>query len=87
MNKMIQEVKLYDLVEDLVEISGKYLSGDLDSFYDEILMNLKNRCINQKNVLEAIKLTKNFEFENSSFNTAFYYWIEIMDCNKYKIVL
>lgn len=86
-NKMIQEVKLYDLVEYLVDISGKYLPGDLDSFYYEIVNNLEEKQVNKNNVLNAIKNTKNFEFGNSSFNTAFYHWIEVMDCNEYKIVL
>jgi hypothetical protein len=86
-NKMKQEVKLYGLVEYLVDISGKYLPGDLDGFYNEIVNNLGDKRVSKENLLNAIKLTKNYRYDNSSFDSAFYEWIEQFDYDTYQIVL
>jgi hypothetical protein len=83
---MKQIVDLKFLVEELIDISGRYVAGDFDSFYYEIKNNL-NACgtVDKKNVLKAIKQCKNIDLEDCSFQTSFYYFIKEINQRYYQI--
>jgi hypothetical protein len=55
------------LVEEMIDISGRYLSGDLNSFYYEIKDNLNvSGIVDKKDILKAIKNCKNVDLEHLS---------------------
>jgi hypothetical protein len=74
------------LVEEMIDISGRYISGDFDSFYNEIKNNLNAEgIIDKKDVMKAIKNCKNVDLEECSFQASFYYFIKEINQRSYQI--
>jgi hypothetical protein len=75
------------LVEEMIDISGRYISGDLDSFYYEIKNNLnKEGIVDKKDVMKAIKNCKDLSMEHcSDIRVSFYYWIKEINQRSYQI--
>jgi hypothetical protein len=80
-------VDLKFLVEEVIEISGRYLPGDLDGFYYEIKDNLNETgIVDKKNVMKAIKDCKNIDLQHlSDIRVSFYYFIKEMNQRYYQI--
>ena len=80
-------VDLKFLVEEVIEVSGRYLPGDLDSFYYEIKDNLNvSGIVDKKDILKAIKNCKNVDLEHlSDIRVSFYYWVKEMNQRYYQI--
>jgi hypothetical protein len=74
------------LVEEMIDISGRYLHGDFDGFYYEIKDNLNAEgIVDKKDVMKAIKNCKNFDLDNCSFQSSFYYFIKEINQRFYQI--
>ena len=75
------------LVEELIDISGRYVAGDFDSFYYEIKNNLNAEgIVDKKDVMKAIKNCKDVNLEHcSDFRVIFYYWIKQINQRSYQI--
>ena len=59
------------LVEEMIDISGRYLPGDLDGFYYEIKDNLNAEgIVDKKDVMKAIKNCKNVDFRQVSITSS-----------------
>jgi hypothetical protein len=85
---MKQIVDLKFLVEELIDISGRYVAGDFDSFYYEIKNNLNAEgVVDKKDVMKAIKNCKNVDLEECSFQASFYYWIKEINQKYYQIAV
>ena len=82
--KKILDLKF--LVEEMIDISGRYLHGDFDGFYYEIKDNLNAEgIVDKKDVMKAIKNCKNFDLDNCSFQSSFYYFIKDINQRFYQI--
>jgi hypothetical protein len=85
---MKQIVDLKFLVEELIDISGRYVAGDFDSFYYEIKNNLNAEgVVDKKDVMKAIKNCNNVDLEECSFQASFYYWIKEINQKYYQIAV
>ena len=75
------------LVEEMIDISGRYNSGDFDSFYYEIKNNLNTEgIVDKKDVMKAIKNCKDVNMEHcSDIRVSFYYWIKEINQRSYQI--
>ena len=75
------------LVEEMIDISARYLSGDLHSFYYEIKDNLNAEgIVDKKDIMKAIKKCKNVDMEHcSDIRVSFYYWIKEINQRSYQI--
>jgi hypothetical protein len=74
------------LVEEMIDISGRYNSGDFDNFYFEIKFNLKDTgIVDKKDVMKAIKNCNNVDLEECSFQASFYYFIKEINQRYYQI--
>ena len=75
------------LVEEMIDISGRYLPGDLDGFYYEIKDNLNAEgIVDKKDVMKAIKNCKNVDLDHcSDIRVSFYYWIKEINQRFYQI--
>ena len=80
-------VDLKFLIEEVIEISGRYLPGYLDSFYYEIKDNLNETgIVDKKDILKAIKNCKNVDLEHfSDIRVSFYYWVKEINQRYYQI--
>ncbi len=81
--------KVFDLkflIEEVIDISGRYLSGDFDGFYYEIKDNLNvSGIVDKKDILKAIKNCKNVDLNECSFQASFYYYVKEMNQRYYQI--
>ena len=83
---MKKVVDLKFLVEEMIDISGRYNSGDFDNFYIEIKFNLKdNGIVDKKDVMKAIKNCKDVDLDECSFKSSFYYFIKEINQRFYQI--
>jgi hypothetical protein len=74
------------LVEELIDISGRYVAGDFDSFYYEIKNNLNAEgIVDKKDIMKAIKKCKNVDLDECSFQASFYYFIKQINQRSYQI--
>jgi len=74
------------LIEELIDISGRYLPGDFNEFYYEIKTNLNtDGIVDKKDVMKAIKSCKNVDLDTCSFQASFYYFIKEINQRFYQI--
>lgn len=82
---MKQVLDLKFLVEEMIDMSGRYLSGDFDSFYYEIKDQLEAGIVDKKDVMKAIKNCNGVDIEDCSFKSSFYYFIKEINQRYYQI--
>lgn len=82
---MKQILDLKFLVEEMIDMSGRYLSGDFDGFYYEIKDQLEDGIVDKKVVMKAIKNCNGVDIEDCSFKSSFYYFIKEINQRYYQI--